>query len=90
MFTNPSGEFSAQKPCRPDPEEQLKDIRIRKDVAQEAQGLLTCLVALPIYFNNHTTERQAEQVINTMLGELYLRLIQLNEEEERVIAEIDK
>lgn len=91
MFNNHGGEVgSSAKICQPDPEEQLKNIRIRKDVVKEAQILLTRLVELPIHFNNHTTEQAAEQVINAMIGEFYFRLIQLDKEEERVLVEIDK
>ncbi len=90
MFNNHGSELaSSSKPCRPDPEDQLKDIRKRREAVQKAQSLLTHLVDLPIRFNNHTTEQEAEQVINAMLGELYLRIIQLEKEEAYILVEID-
>ncbi len=90
MFNNSGIEASTMQPCRPDPEEQLKGIRKRKAVAEEAQKLLTRLSKLSIHFNNHNIEQTTESAIKVLVGELYLQLDTLNDDETRILADIDK
>jgi len=91
MFNNypDAGQLSSKQLCKPDPEEVLKDIRERRASINEAQQLLAHLVELPIHFNTHAIEENAERTINAMAGELYFRSIQLEKQEEATLIEID-
>ena len=87
MFDNPAGyAVLSSKSCLPDPEEQLANIRKRREVRTRAESLLLELAGLPIHFEI----REAEHAIATMLGELHIQTHQLKQQEAHLLDEINE